>query len=240
MRGMTMWRRGVALLALAWSFSLAAETVVPLQIGGAELKFAVGEGYLRSSEAAPELHATMAAALPPENRLVEAFITEGDLRRQALGLPGELAVFQVQVLRHVEALGVSEADWQRVRPELARSFGMIDVDALARTTGDEASQRMSEATGVAVGVRFGEIGKPQPYGDDPRSLRFVLRMPVTAAVAGQTQQMTLQLAGAVAHIGGRLVFVYAILPDAGGEDASRVRAALDGFVDRALALNAAS
>ena len=71
------------MLVLAWSWPgpAPAETVVPLALGDGEIRIALPEGYLPASEKAPALFATSSAAMPPPVRLVEALLTEADLKR---------------------------------------------------------------------------------------------------------------------------------------------------------------
>lgn len=53
-------------LAFLCSGPAAAEVIVPLSIGGTEVRVAVEDGYLRTSEKLPTSHAVSAAALPPK------------------------------------------------------------------------------------------------------------------------------------------------------------------------------
>lgn len=225
------------MLAAFWSAGAFAETVVTLPVGSKDLRFAVDGGYVRASEKAPTLYRTSEAAIPPTNRLVEAFFGEQDLKHIVMGVPASQPYFQVQVLRDAEAMSFSDAEWQQVMPVIAKSMGAIDLNAAASASEAGSSKRMTEAAGLDVDVRFGDVGKPTFYGNDPKSVRFLVLIPITANVAGQATEMKLQCAGAVANVGGKLLYLYAYLQHKEGGDAGVVRAALDRFVERAQALN---
>lgn len=217
-----------------------AEVIVPLTTGGTEIRVATDDGYLRTSDTLPTMHAVLAAALPPGNRLVEAFLSESDAKRMVLGLPWQDTFLQVQVLRNAEALDFSAADWEQGRPAIAAALGVLDFDAIVRGRASaDSDARMSTAAGMSVSLKFGELGKPLLYDSEGPSLRFVMLLPMAVEVAGQPHQVTLESAGAVVRLSNKLVYLFAYRQHVEGNDTSAVRAALDRFVDRAIALNAA-
>lgn len=215
----------------------AAEVVVPLTIGGTEIRVAADDGYLRTSQALPAVHAVVAAGLPAGNRLVEGFVSEADAKRLVLGLPWQDTFVQVQALRNAEPFNFSEAEWEEGRPALAEALGVIDFNALIAGQTAGADARMSAAAGFALSTAFGEVGKAVLYASQGPSLRFLILLPMTVEVAGQSQQITLESAGAVARLSDKLVYLFAYRHHVEGNDSSAVRAALDRFVDRAIALN---
>lgn len=232
-------------LALACLFAgpaaAAAEVVVPLAMGGTQIRVVADDGYLRTSEMLPTVHAVVAAALPPGNRLVEGFVSEADAKRMVLGLPWQDTFLQVQVLRNAEVLDFTEADWEQGRPALAKALGVIDLNALLGGQADAARDaRMSAAAGVAVSSTFGELGKPVLYHSQGPSLRFVMLLPMSVASAGEAHAITLECAGAVARLSNKLVYLFAYRQHVEGNDSTLVRAALDRFADRAIALNPAA
>ena len=87
-----MFRIATALLLTLVATLAHAEQVVPLTIGGTEVRIAMQDGYLRASEKAPALFATSAAALPPALRLVDAVIAESDLKRMLATLTTQRTV----------------------------------------------------------------------------------------------------------------------------------------------------
>lgn len=230
-----------AVFALAILFAspvVHAQQIATLQVGGKDLRFEVPSDYVRSSLVQPQLFAVASASVPPTNRLVESFMAESDAKRMVAGAPAEHPAYQVQALRDAEALDFSDADWNTLRPIVAKSFGELDmkqvVDAMS-----EGGKRMSTAAGAPVALDFGEVGKPDIYHDESDSIRYVMLVPVKVAVAGIERQMEMELAGGVLPLSGKVVFLYAVCPHADGEDSSKVRTALDRFVERAIALDQA-
>lgn len=230
-------RSTVIVFALFCSGLAAGEVITPLTIGGTQIRFATDDGYLRTSETLPTVHALVAAGLPSSNRLVEGFVSEADAKRMVLGSPFQETFVQVQALRNAEALDFSEQDWEQARPALAEALGVLDLNALLAAQAGGSNARMSAAAAVPVAASFGEVGKPALYVVEGPSLRFVMLLPITVDVAGETHQVSLESAGAVVLLSGKLVYVFAYRHHVDGNDTAAVREALDRVVDRAIAIN---
>jgi hypothetical protein len=236
--GETMFRIATALLLTLVATLAHAEQVVPLTIGGTEVRIAMQDGYLRASEKAPALFATSAAALPPALRLVDAVIAESDLKRMLAGQGMALPYLQVQVVRDAEAIDFSLQDWRTLQPMMAKQMGATDLDAQTQALQSGMGERMGKATGGPVEVKFGEIGKPVVYSQAGDVIRFVMRLPINGTVHGQAVEMVLDCAGAALVLNGKLLVINTYLREDGQADASaEVRAFLDAAVTRAQALN---
>ena len=233
-----MFRIAAAIL-LALSATLAhAEQIVPLTIGGTEVRIAMQDGYLRASEKAPALFATSAAALPPAIRLVEAVLAESDLKRMLAGQGMALPYLQVQAVRDAEALDFTLEEWRALQPVLAKQMGAIDLDAQSQALQSGMGERMGKASGGPVEVKFGEIGKPVVYSQAGDVIRYAMRLPINGSVHGQDVQMVLDCAGAALVLNGKLLVINTYLREDGQDDASAdIRAFLDAAVERAQALN---
>lgn len=220
---------------LACSAFVSADQAVPLDVGGKQVKVSVPDGYIRTSETVRPLFDLTAAALPESNRLVEYFIAESDYRDMLAGKADKLRRpgFQVQVMRSVENAEISAADWQLGRVEIAKTMGLLDTNELMKAESDQANARMSEAAGTKLEVSYGEIGKPQVYGNDPGSLRFSMRVPMSVQTPNGVQQSVISCVGAVTVLNGRLMFLYAYGDE---KQLPELRAALDRFVDGSRAL----
>ncbi|MGH8077305.1 MAG: hypothetical protein ACREPE_08285 [Lysobacter sp.] len=213
-----------------------AEVIVPLPVGDTEIRVAVDDDYLRTSEKVPKLHGVVAAGLPATNRLAEGFFSEADVKRIALGLPWQDTHLQVQLMRNLESLDFTQAEWEEGRPQVAKALGVIDINALLeKDAGVDA--RMSAAAGFKMSSKFGQLSTPELYESEGSSLRFVVLLPISVEAAGKSEQVTLECAGAVVRLSSKLVYLFAYRQHVDGNDTTEVRAALDLFVDRAIALN---
>jgi len=214
----------------------AAETVMPVKVGDARLHVGVDDDQLRISQTLPSLHGSMGASLPPTSRLVEGFISQTDAKRVLLGLPWQGTLLVVQSLRSAEPLVFSAAEWEEGRPQLVKTLRGMDLNAaMARMA--EADRRGGAKVREKSTVEFGDLGKLQVYDDSGPSVRFVVLLPMTVQVDGEARQVTLEAAGAVARLAGKVVYLYAYRHHAEGNSTQQVRAALDRFADRAIALN---
>ena len=234
-----MFRTALLVLLAVCSAPAAAEVVVPVTIGHTDVRIAVDDDVVRMSETLPTNFAVAQAALPPANRLVEGFVSEADAKKIAVGVPFDGVSLQVQVMRNAEALEFSAADWAQLLPVVRTQLGGLDLDTLVKAQDTSASERMSGVVGGSVKREFGTIGKPVIYAQDAQSLRFMLLIPATYQVNGVSTSMTLESAGAILRLHGKLVYLFAYRRQREGEDGelTSVRTALDRFADRAIALN---
>lgn len=226
-----------ALVALSACTGAARAQAVLVEVGAKEIAVASPGALERVSQVAPTLFTLYQAGLPTTHRLVEAFITPDDLKRTLTGQGVEDETYQVQVMRDVERVQLTDADWQGLRPQMIRQMASLDMTKLIDRQEAAASELNTEAAGVDVDLLFGAIGKLQPYGDDAGSVRFHVLLPVSVDVAGVRHTVELQSAGAAIPLGGRLLFLYAFRRHRAGEDARVVRAALDRWVEATVAVN---
>ena len=231
------WQAAMLVLLACCGAGRAGAQSFDVQVGERAVHIASVEGTVRVSEAALPLFGIYQTTLPPTLRLAEALASKEDVARALSGQAIDGTLYQVQVLRAIEGVEMGPDDWTRQRPELARQIGLLDMQQIGRDTGDGASARLTAATGTPIEMKFGEIGKLQRYGDDSRSLRFVLLLPVTLQAGGRTVAAQIECAGASVPLEGRLVFMYAYRMHHDASDATAVRAALDRWVDATLALD---
>ncbi|HEV2607121.1 MAG TPA: hypothetical protein VGT79_03970 [Xanthomonadaceae bacterium] len=232
--------RVILLVAVGlWSGGVQAETVVPLVVGGQEIRFGVDDHYVRASKKMPNNFALASAGLPPGNRLVEMFVAKADVKRMLMGQPLENQYLQVQALRDAESTRFSDADWQTLRPALIRQSGAINADAYIKNMQAGMGKRLSETSGSDVTLKFGEVGKPQLYGNDPRSVRFTMLVPIKGSINGVQHSAQIECAGSITLLNKKMVYIYAYESyREDDKDMASLRATLDHVVDRAESLNA--
>lgn len=217
-----------------------AADVAPVTIGDTQVQIAMPEGYLRGSEKAPSIYATSAAALPPPIRLAEMLIDASDLKRMLVGQLATKPYLQVQVMRDAEGLAFDAEEWAALQPKLAAQLGATDLDAASQAMQGGMGERMGSASGAAIDIKFGEVGKPQVYSQDGGVIRFAIRLPLTGTINGKTVQMVVDCAGAALLLNGKLLMLNAYLPEAEPQDSMvRVRAFLADLVERSQAMNKA-
>jgi hypothetical protein len=101
-------------------------------------------------------------------------------------------------------------------------------------------ERMGAASGAAVEIQFGEVGKPQVYSQDGGVVRFAVRLPITGVINGQPMQLVVDCAGAALLLNGKLLMLNAYLvEDEPQASMARARSFLADLVERTQALNAA-
>lgn len=214
-----------------------AEKILPLKVGDAEVRFAMPDDYLPASTRAPTLFKGAAAALPPSIRLVEAVLAESDLKRTLAGQDMLQPYVQVQAMRDAEALNLTAEDWRQMQPLIATQLGATDLSPTAQAMEKGAGERMTEATGAQVDLRFGEVGKPRVYSQAGGAIRYVLKLPISGSVNGQAKDIVLDCAGAVLVLNGKLLSVNVYQTAGADDNFTAVRSALEQLVERARVLN---
>lgn len=213
---------------------------VKLDVGDASLRYDMPDGYMRVSEESPPLFRYLESAMPPANRLVEAFYTPADV--QILLVGGGAAkdtYYMVQAIRSMERQTVSTADWRRIMSQATAEMGKVDINA--EIASDTArNQRMSEAAGKPVQLEFGKVTTPQVYDQTDHGVRFVMSIPVTVNIDGQPLTLSGVCAGAMLLVRNKPLMVYAYRAASTPTDIAAVKQELGIAADALLALNASS
>lgn len=226
-------------LALLCVAVAADATEVQLDVGGNSLRYEQPAGYVRVSEESPPLFRYLESALPPANRLVEAFYTPADVQILLSGGKANDTYFMVQSIRALEDQTVSTADWRRLLSQASAEMGKFDINAeIAKDTARD--KRMSRAAGQQVQMEFGEIAKPQVYSQDDKEVRFLMLIPLTVRVEGQPLSINAVCAGAMLLVRNKPLLVYAYRASSTAEDVATAQRQLAVATNALLALNASS
>lgn len=228
---------GLLLLCVAVA---ADASEVKLDVGDVSLRYDMPAGYVRASEESPPLFRYIESAMPPANRLVEAFYTPADV--QILMVGGGAAkdtYFMVQAIRSMERQTVSTADWRRIMSQATAEMGKLDINAeIANDTA--RNQRMSEAAGKPVKMEFGKVAKPQVYDQNDNGVRFLMFIPVTVNIDGKPLALSGVCAGAMLLVHNRPLMVYAYRAASTPTDIAAAKHELGLAAAALLALNASS
>lgn len=226
-------------LALLCVAVAADATEVQLDVGGNSLRYEQPAGYVRVSEESPPLFRYLESALPPANRLVEAFYTPADVQILLSGGKANDTYFMVQSIRALEDQTVSTADWRRLLSQASAEMGKFDINAeIAKDTARD--KRMSRAAGQQVQMEFGEIATPQVYAQDDKEVRFLMLIPLTVRVEGQPLSINAVCAGAMLLVRNKPLLVYVYRASSTAEDVATAQRQLAVATNALLALNASS
>jgi len=228
------------MLALLWACAGAEANEVSLQVGNQALRYRLAPGYVQVSEAAPQLFRYLESAMPPANRLVEAFYTSADIRILTSG-EGKAAdtYFMVQSIRALEDQTVSKDDWRQLLSQASAEMEKFDVNAEVAKDATRDT-RMSQAAGQQIEMKFGKIGTPQVYSQDDDEVRFVMLIPVTVNVGGQPLSINGVCAGAMVLVRNKPLLVYAYRASSTAADVAAAKQQLAEATAALLALNASS
>lgn len=228
------------MLLLLCVAAAADASEVKLVVGDTSLRYEMPAGYVRVSEQSQPMFQYLQAALPPTNRLVEAFYTPADI--QTLSTHGGASrdtYFMVQAVRSMEHQNLGIADWRRLLPEATAEMGRLDVNA--QIAGDtRRNERLSKAAGKPVELEFGKVATPQVYSQTDDEVRFIMLIPLTINVDGKSLAISGVCTGAMILVGNKPLFVYAYRSSSTADDIAIAKQALGAALDALLALNASS
>ena len=226
----------LAVLLLSAVIPMAHADPAPLTIGDTTIQFPVDAAYVRASAADPKFFAFVQAALPPTNRLVEVFITPADLDHLHTTGVADGPYYEVQVMREMETRPIGIDEWNENKPQLTAGMTKLDINALAAKDTD-SSARMSAAAGQQVSRSFGKIGAPAIFRETPMSVEYGVLVPAQMNSGGQTVSTTIAVAGAIAVVRNRLIFIYAYSTATSDAGIADLRKRLDALVDQTMSLN---
>jgi hypothetical protein len=214
-----------------------AEQIVGLQIGDTPFKVVVPDGYVRTSIVLPEMFNLTAAALPPASRLMESFITEADVKQLLLGKrAGSSPNYQAHAMRAAENITFNEAEWAGFRRETERQLGVIDANQVLQSGASGRDERIREASNGEFEMKIGEVSKPQVFGNDPKSVRFTMLVPMAAKSAQVSEQVSVECAGSIVYVHGKIVMLYVYRVHAKDNRIADLQALLDNYIARTLAV----
>ena len=235
-----MLKKWIALLLLCVSVGANASEV-ELAVGGTALRYQMPSGYVRVSEQSPPLFGYLEAALPPTNRLVEAFYTPADI--QTLTAGGGIAkdtYFMVQAIRSIEHQTVASADWRGLLSQASAGMGKLDVNAEVASDDAARNQRLSKAAGVPTQAEFGKVSTPQIYRQTDDEVRFIMFVPLTINSGGKSLVISGTCTGAMVLVRNKPILVYAYRTSSTSADIEIARQELATAVEALAALNPSS
>ncbi len=219
----------------------AAGTTRTVQVGGRDIVLAVPADYVVVSEHSADMLAHFQSIQPPENRVVDVFLDDGDLRRIQVGMSARELFYQITVVRRVESIDVTKADWPTVRGHLRATMGIDEgtMQEVMDDAGDVATRHLQKKIGVDVEVKIGRVGQPQIYGGKTGPLKFWLQMPLQLSYDKEVVNTAIAAtAVAAVNVRDRVVMIAAYRLYDAANDGAEVRAALDAMVAKIEALNA--
>jgi hypothetical protein len=233
--------RMFCLLLLALS-AMGAEVAV-VKIGGRAVRIPRPEGFLRYDGKSSQVDAMQASFVPPSNRIVAAFAEPADLQK-AVGdeFPRLSRSFNAQENRELNDAVLSPEEFASVKAALRQQMDALKTGAGPALSDVEqsASSAISNRLNARLNVKVGEVTPLGVFAETPDSICFLLL--VKARVAGGPLEDPIDpntaVAGCVAHVRDRLLYLYANTTYDGKPDTDWAREQIVNWRDAVLAANA--
>jgi hypothetical protein len=232
--------------------TVAHAQVAAVKIGGRTLRLPRPEGFLRYDGKSTKIDAMQASFAPASNRILAAFGEPADLQK-VVGdeYPRLSRSFHAQANWQHEDAVLSPEEFATVKAALREQLESLKSSAAARTEPVEAgasmtaveksaSSAMSQKLNAGVNVKVGEVTPLGVFAETPESLCFLLL--VKSRVAGGPLDDPIDpntaVAGCVALVRERLLYLYANSSYDGKADADWAREQIVLWRDAVLAANA--
>jgi hypothetical protein len=226
--------------------------VAAVKIGGRTVRIPRPEGFLRYDGKSTQIDAMQASFVPPSNRILAAYGEAADLQK-AVGdeFPRLSRSFNAQENWQYEDAVLSPEEFATVKAALREQMESLKTAAAVRTEPVEvaaamsdieksASSAVSQKLNARLAVKVGEVTPLGVFAETPESLCFLLL--VKSRVAGGSLEDPIDpntaVAGCIALVRERLLYLYANSTYDGKPDADWARDQLLHWRDAVLAANA--
>jgi hypothetical protein len=222
--------RGIAFAAGALLATLAHSA--PIAFGERTLEVPDPPGFVPVSQRLPQFMSLAQAYLPAGNRLAEAWLLPEDVAAMERGEQVDIRrYFQLQVLRKLDGVPVSAAEFAEVGSQLEAGLG--EALAEAGKAGDELARQGNAAAkrqaGVDPQVGLGGMTYLGTFRREPWALFFTTRADVTVG----SERVSATAASALAVVDHQVAYLYAYTyeSDAGRFGRRWAQDAVSGWAD---------
>lgn len=234
---MRIFSHAALVLALALPCCALADATVSMQVGKTDILFPTDADYISVRSGAPGIFKVLESSASPSLRLVDAFYAESDVKATVMGRRPDSTIYSVQVLRDLENVDFTDAEWTSFLPGIAKSMGEVSEGDVRKEFDKAAEKRLSDATGRDARIKMGKLGKPTVYAADGGDVRFDMLLPMEVSVGNKQVKTILAAACAVTLVKGKLLYVYLFHDEIDEQTAPRLREQLDSVLKRLAAAN---
>ena len=232
--------------ALAWLLVFASTSFAAqdrpeqLTFGKRTLSVPRPTGFIPGSEVAPQLMPILQSYLPSTNRLVEAFVDAKNIKALVKGSASTLdPYFQLQVLRSLEGVVVSSADFaaQAKTTEAQIELQMKTVEADVAEAIATGNAEATKATGSDFAVGFSDSRYLGVFRREPWGTFFSMQARIETTIDGKAEHMLVGTSGVIALINHQVLLLYSNRQIRSDADLQWTRDSLSRWADRVRAAN---
>ncbi len=227
---------GLSPLAHAQAMNSGESTIT---VGGVSLKIPAPAGTKAISRGS-ETFNTIQAALPQILRLEGAYYPVETASKIEAGEPFPPGpFFQVQINKTFEAKRFSPADFSQLSKATVSELNASMKDAdFGKKEIEKGAQRLNDRAGTDLKLKPGVPEFLTPHLSEERMVAFSFRMSFQVAAAGiGAGSESLTGSGAIVHVRGKAVQLYAYAPGLGVDALDSSRKSLKDWADAIIAAN---
>jgi len=206
---------GILLVVSVPGWGLAQEPAVEVvKVGGKELKVPIPKGFAKTTGVSAQYDEISESYVPDINRLIIKI--EPTPVRDALAEGREIPVednrgFSIQVLRQLEHMDVSPADFDAIKAGVRRDFGpeMVEENVnKALEKGNDKLRELDADANVEVEVEVTKVGQVGLLKEEPNYITFAVEAEVQSQVAGDDSKEENYIVCSAARVEGTVIFLY--------------------------------
>lgn len=234
---------GRILCLLLLGLAAVQAQVAGVKVGGRTIRIPRPEGFLRYDGKSDKIDGLQASFAPASNRILAAFGEPADLQ-SAVGeeFPRLSRSFQVQANSQFEETLLSPQEFATVKAALREQMDTLKSTSAASMLDIEksASSAVSQKLNAPLAVKVGEVAPLGAFAETPESLCFLLvaKSRVSGGPLEDPIDPSTAIAGCVALVRDRLIYLYATTTYDGKPDADWAREQIVLWRDAILAANA--
>ncbi|KGQ19715.1 hypothetical protein LF41_2653 [Lysobacter dokdonensis DS-58] len=228
---------GIAIVLFAMA-ATPAFAQVQATVGGKTIELPAPQaGYTAVPARDDALNRLLDASVTPTNRLIAAWLSDGDLADAERGDIHEMPRhFDAQIMRAIESATVSGDDFATLRPMVEKQ--MVEQ---AATIQSQVNAQMHRVDGVASEINDAQTAitmesmTPMPvHASSERAFELSMRSVYARQVGGHADRFTVNASMALVHVHGKVLFLYAYGDE---NDLQWSRDALHAWVQAVVAAN---
>lgn len=230
----------LVLLAMQLHQTIAGTQSVVVQVGGKTIDIPAPAGFHEISELSPETMRLVEKAVPPDNRLLAAFVSEGDLERIMKGeVPEYRRYMMVQVFRKFEQMTISGSQFAQFADKARREQGTLSEESKAKTQRlvNQAGREILEGYDLAADIRIGEPVSLGVFVDKSDTIAYATLTKYQVATEESKQDVVLASAGCFVNVKSKILYLYIFGRYDDSKDLEWVRTTSGQWADQILRAN---
>ena len=182
-----------------------------ITIGSVGLTLPAPGGHVNPAGAAPQLVEAMATMVPPQNRLLAAYLPPREIELYLTRNPFSMDRYSsVQTARSAEAMTVALPLFEEIKKSMKEQAAK-DMQAIQSRTQSHlngAADKLGKAHQASVKIKVDDLSSPGTFDETATSISMTGTGAVTGSTNGNVESKSVVYAMTVLLVKGKMLFLY--------------------------------